>query len=190
MDPAMILAIVFFAVAAWFGWQWRLTQRRLDAARHLGVALAGHAAEGTPFELLQQAGGRAGELASGGDNSPGTFDNRDSCPCRHSYTCATKTIQLNAWPNPKPNPVAGFPWNAPPRKMETWACPGNCVIVPTRIWRGWRVVQLANGTILMHIHTFTQYHCKEPTDPDINKVPEGGILPPKPEEMPKPGDIT
>ena len=32
----------------------------------------------------------------------------------------------------------------------------------TEYRRGWVVVQLAPGVILMHIHTFTQYHCKEP----------------------------
>jgi hypothetical protein len=92
---------------------------------------------------------------------------------------------------PNPNPVKGFPWNAPPRDPELLPCPGNCVIVCTKVWRGWVVVQHQNGVINMHIHTFAQYHCKEPTDPDRNKEPEGEKLPPepKPETPPKPGKV-
>ena len=187
---AVLTCLVLLLVAAlWLGWMWLSEKRRADGLAGLASALAGHAAghadaANTPFELLQQAGGGFVLLAQGGDNSAGIFANMDSCPCRQTYTCATKTLVLNRWPNPNPNPVAGFPWNAPPRAPEPWPCPGNCVIVPTKIWRGWVVVQLAPGVILMHIHTFTQYHCKEPTDPDIGEPPEGYELPPKLETGP------
>jgi hypothetical protein len=179
-----IASLILLVAALGLGWLWWQQQRRAAGLANLAHALAGHAdAAHTSFGLLQQAAGGFVQLAQGGDNSAGVFANMDSCPCRQTYTCATDTIQLNAWPNPNPNPVLGFPWNAPPRERETWDCPGNCVIVPIKIWRGWVVVQLANGQILMHIHTFTQYHCKEPDDPDINKPPEGWELPPKPKDI-------
>lgn len=176
--------LVLIAAALGLGWLWLTERRRAAAQANLAAVLAGHARDDTPFELLQQAGGGWVELASGGDTKTrGTFANMKSCPCRMTYTCATKSIALNAWPNPNPNPVAGFPWNAPPRKAEPWPCPGTCVVVPIKIWRNWSVVQNANGNIVIHIHTLTQYHCKLPDDPDINKPPEGWQLPPKPGEI-------
>jgi hypothetical protein len=177
-----LVAAVLVVAVLFAGWLWYCERRRAEALSQLCIALAGHAdAARAPFELLQQAGRRRVELARGGDNRPGTFDNPGQCPCRHTYTCATKTIVLNAWPNPNPNPVRGFPWNAPAREAEPWSCPGNCVVVCTRVWRGWVVVRLANGAILMHIHTYAQYHCKEPGDPDVNRAPAGEALPPEPE---------
>lgn len=186
----VLLRLTSLAVAPVLGWMWWREKRRADGLAHLANVLAGHAAghadsATTPFELLQQGGGgNIAVLAKGGDNSAGVFANMNACPCRQTYTCATRTVALNRWPNPNPNPVAGFPWNAPPRAPEPWPCPGNCVIVPMKIWRGWVVVRLPNGAILMHIHTFTQYHCKEPTDPDIGRPSEGYELPPRPETVP------
>ena len=159
------------------------------------TVLAGHArAADTPFELLQQAAQQWVQIASGGDNRPGVFNNLDACPCQHTYSCASRTIAINAWPNPVPNPIRGFPWNAPPRAPAPWNCRGNCLIVPTRIWRGWSVMQGPKGQLQVNINTFTQYHCKEPDDPDINKPPDGYELPPKPPDSedtpPKPGDVN
>lgn len=141
-----------------------------------------------PFELLQQAIGQAApvndwvELANGGDNRAGTFEGMDNCPCRRTYTCATDTIALNAWPNPNPNPINQFPWNAPKPKAEPWDCPGDCVVVCTRIWRGWSVWKdTTTGNIQLNINTFAQYHCKKPDDPANDKAPQGGELPPRPQ---------
>lgn len=178
-----IALILFIAVLALM-FLWRRERQRAEASANLAHVLAGHAdAATTPFELLQQAGGQWAQLAQGGDNSAGIFANMNSCPCRMTYTCATNVIPLNAWPNPKPNPVNFFPWNAPPRQREPWPCPGTCVIVPIKIWRGWRVMQGPRGQLQLNVNTFTQYHCKEPTDPDINKPPEGWELPPKPPDV-------
>jgi len=183
----MVLQIVFvilLAAALTLAWLWRRERQRADGLANLANVLAGHAkAAETPFDLLQQAAGNWVRLAQGGDNSAGVFANINSCPCRMTYTVATNIIPINRWPNPNPNPVLGFPWNAPPREAEPWPCPGNCVIVPIKIWRGWVVMQGPQGQLQVNIHTFTQYHCKEPTDPDINKPPDGWELPPRPPDV-------
>jgi hypothetical protein len=114
-----IASLVLLAAAFGVGWLWWQQQRRAARLANLVHALAGHAdAATTPFELLQQAAGGFKQLTQGGDNSAGIFANMDSCPCRMTYTCASKIMPLNAWPNPNPNPVLGFPWNAPPRERE------------------------------------------------------------------------
>lgn len=182
-----VIAVLLLVGVAALGFLWSRERRRAQTLAGLTHVLAGHAdVANTPFELLQQAGGQWVQLAKGGDVSAGIFANMNSCPCRMTYTVATNIFPINAWPNPKPNPVAGFPWNAPPRQREPWPCPGACVIVPIKIWRGWMVMQGPQGQLQVNIHTFTQYHCKEPTDPDINKPPEGWELPPRPPEPEKP----
>ena len=179
-----LLGVALVAAAAWVIWRLQQERGRANALQRHIIALTGHAdLARTPVDFLQQGFGGFTELANGGDNSAGVFANMDACPCRKTYTCATTTIVLNAWPNPAPNPVFGFPWNAPPRDPEPWPCPANCVVVCTDVWRGWVVVQLANGQILMHIHTFAQYHCKLPTDPERENPPRGEELPPRPGEV-------
>ncbi len=194
----MALSIILFVIALWLGWKLAAERRRVAGLKTYASMLAGYADLGrAPFEVLQQITFDWVQIAQGGDNSPGTFANMNACPCRHTYTCATIQFPLNAWPNPNPDPTKGFPQNAPPRAREPWPCPGNCLIVPTKIWRGWDVQQnTKTGAIVLNINTFCQYHCKEPTDPDINKAPEGAMLPPKPEPKPepepkpKPGEVT
>jgi hypothetical protein len=187
MESTIFLCIALAALALWLGWKWRGERRRAQFLQYQAVVLAGHADPArTPFELLQQAVPvpQWTQLAKGGDLHAGVFDNKDQCPCRHTYTCASTIIALNAWPNPVPNPVAGFPWNAPPREKELLPCPGNCVAVCTEVWRGWTVVQnQANGKIQIVINTLAQYHCKEPKDPDASKPPKGEELPPKPGDV-------
>jgi hypothetical protein len=167
--------------------QLRKLRARIRALEALAGVLAGHAdAARTPFELLQQAAQVTDwwQIAEGGDTSAGAIDNLDSCPCQHTYTVATTTLVLNAWPNPNPNPVVGFPWNAPPRAPADLRCSGTCVQVCTKVWRGWSVVkERTTGKLQMNICTFAQYHCKEPTDPDKDKKPDGEELPPKPGEI-------
>lgn len=106
-----VLGMALIVVAA-LCWGLHRQRRRVQTLVNQVTVLAGHAdAARTPFELLQQAAGINDwvELANGGDNHSGTFDNRDNCRCRHSYTCATNTIQLNGWPNPNPNPIQQSP---------------------------------------------------------------------------------
>jgi hypothetical protein len=192
------VAVVLFVVACGLGLALFRERSRAAGLARRGAVLAGHARNpDMPFQLLLQ--GDWGDedawrlIASGGDNKPGRFANRGICPCQHTYTVATNFFAINAWPNPVPNPLRGFPWNAPPPAPEPWACPGNCVLVATKVWRGWDVLQGPNGQLEFQVHTFTQYHCKKPNDPDIGKPPEGAELPPKPpelEEPPKPGEVT
>lgn len=187
MMLALLPWLVVLGLAAWHVSRLRSFRRQMQSALDRLAVLAGHAnAAGVAFELLQQAAqfGDWVELASGGDNHAGTFSNRDSCPCRHTYTCKTITFQLNAWPNPNPNPLQRFPWNAPPREKELWPCPEPCVFVCTEVWRGWRVLRnVKTGQIQMNINTFAQYHCKEPSDPDRDKPPKGEELPPPPDDI-------
>ena len=163
----------------------RLQARIADLERFAGILVGAADPTFAPFELRQQ-GAKLGDwwmVAQGGDTSPGTIDNLGACPCEHTYTVATTTFVLNVWPNPNPNPIAGFPWNAPPRKLPYAfeKCSGNCVQVCTKVWRGWMVVQnRTTGAIHLDISTFAQYHCKTPTDPDVKKKPEGEELPPEP----------
>jgi hypothetical protein len=180
----LIAAILAVAVVVLFR-RWRQQQRVAEGFFARASVLAGHAdLSRTPFDLLQQGIGvpRITILAQGGNLKAGVFAGLGKCPCQHTYTVATTIFPLNAWPNPIPNPLAGFPWNAPPRQPEPWQCPGNCVVVCTEVWRGWMVVQL-NNRIQMNIHTFAQYHCKPPNDPDAGKPPQGEELPPRPEEV-------
>jgi hypothetical protein len=165
----------------------RKTQARISALETLAGVLAGHADPATtPFALRQMAAniGDWWQIDEGGDTQAGEIDHLGACPCEHDYTVATTNFVLNAWPNANPNPVAGFPWNAPPRKASTVACTGNCILVCTKVWRGWSVVQnRKTGAVEMNISTLAQYHCKEPADPDAGKKPEGEELPPKPGEI-------
>jgi hypothetical protein len=176
-----IISSFLLVVALALVFLWRREQKRAATTATLTHILAGHANTATtPFELLQQAGpGGWVQLAKGGDLSPGVFANMKSCPCRMTYTCATNVFPINAWPNPNPNPINLFPWNAPPRAPEPWPCPGKCVVVCIKVWRGWCVMSGPLGQLQVNVSTLAQYHCKEPTDPDVNKPPEG-------EELPKP----
>ena len=177
---AATLAVALILVA----WQWRRQQRLTDTFRGLATVLAGYAdPRRTPFELLQQVIGGPVAIAQGGDNHAGIFGTLGSCPCQHTYTVASILIPINAWPNPAPNPLAGWPWNAPPRAPEPWQCPAGCGLVCTDVWRGWMVVQMPNGNLQMNLHTYAQYHCKLPNDPDAGKPPRGEELPPRPGEV-------
>jgi hypothetical protein len=177
-----LLAGVLVAVIVGVVWAWRREQRASAALRRRLAVLAGHVDPlRTPFVLLQQR--LPIEVARGGDLREGTFDNLGQCPCQHSVTCATIDFRLNRWPNPVPNPLAGFPWNAPPRSTVTWTCPDGCVRVCTDVWRNWSVVQSVNGGFVLCINTFAQYHCKLPDDPASHEPPRGEELPPKPDEV-------
>ena len=176
-----LLAGVLVAVVIGLAWAWRREQRITAGLRMRVAVLAGHADPSrTPFVLLQQ---HSIEIARGGDLREGTFENYGLCPCQHSVTCATIDFILNRWPNPVPNPLAGFPWNAPPRSTDTWTCQDGCVRVCTEVWRNWSVVQSPRRGIVLCINTFAQYHCKLPDDPAVNDPPRGEELPPKPEEV-------
>jgi hypothetical protein len=203
------VAVVLFVIAAGLGLALLRERSRRARLTRTATLLAGHARNpDMPFPLLFQGdwgddggwgwGGWGEEpewrlIASGGNTQAGKFANRGICPCQHTYTVATNFFPINAWPNPVPNPLRAFPWNTPPSAPEPWKCPGNCVLVATKVWRGWDVIQGANGKLEFQAHTFTQYHCKPPNDPDIGKPPEGAELPPRPpevEEPPKPGEVT
>ena len=176
-----LLAGALVAVIIVVGWAWRRERRATAALRRRVAVLAGHADPSrTPLALLQQD---SIEVARGGDLREGTFENFDICPCQRTVTCATIDFILNRWPNPAPNPLLGFPWNAPPRSTDTRPCTGDCVLVCTDVWRNWSVVVSPRRGIVLCINTFAQYHCKLPDDPERELPPRGEELPPRPDEV-------
>ena len=173
------LLLVLAAALAAFSWmQWR----RAEALRQrLQMAAPYIVRSGAPFEeiapLIQPDDWKT--IAQGGNNKPGQFGGIDNCPCMKQYSVATQQVVLNAWPNPAQ--VAACAANPPAAKAPLWNYTDDCVQVMTHIWHGWRVAQgIKTGQLVFNCHTFAQYHCKKPDDPDRNK-------PPRPTD---PGDTT
>lgn len=100
---------------------------------------------------------------------------------------ATRQQVIPNWPNGAA--IAACAANPPPPDGAVWKCADDCVQVMTHIWRGWMVVRhQRTGQLKLNCETFAQFHCKKPSDPDVEKPPvEGHPDGPLPEEGP---DVT
>lgn len=151
---------------------WRLSGRTRMLRQWLELAAPYIVRSGAPFEEIEPFlwPVRWKVVAEGGNTNPGTFGGLGFCPCQSEYTVATNQIVINAWPNPAQ--VAACTANPPPPAPAEWECPEDCVQVMTHLWHGWMVVQnIQTGQLKFNCHTFAQYHCKKPNDPDRDKPP-------------------
>jgi hypothetical protein len=149
---------------------------------------------GFPFGLAADFGPfrRWKLVEQGGNTKRGNTGGRDHCPCQKEYTVAT--IQVNFPARPNAAQIAAATANPPAPDNRVWPCNGNCVNVMTHVWHCWYLMlDNQNGTFLLNSHTMAQFHCKLPTDPDVEKPPEQtdpGVQPPKPPDPPQPPDPT
>lgn len=146
-------------------------RRQLDEARRgLAMLLPWAVRGGVPEAVLGPIVLNWKVVLKGGNLQGGAMGPLGLCPCQHDYTVATNQIPLAAIPNAAQ--VAAM-LNYPPDAPAVFQCPEDCVLVKTRRWRGWMVVQNVNtGAIILNCHSFAQYHCKKPGDPDREKPPE------------------
>lgn len=165
-----LLFLVLSLALMLFGWRQRKIASGLRQRLHLAAPYL--VRSGAPFEEIEPLFDflKWKVIAQGGNTNPGKFGGLGNCPCQKEYTVATNQVILNAWPNPAQ--VAACAANPPAPEAALWRCPDDCVQVMTHIWHGWTVVQnVQNGQILFNCHTFAQYHCKRPDDPDRNRPP-------------------
>ena len=125
---------------------------------------------GTPFKDLTEPLGMWKIIDQGGNNQFGHTDGIGNCPCQSEWTCATAQTPVAAWP--VPGMAAACAANPPAAQAASIPCATSCVQVMTHIWHGWDVVQnTKTGAIVFNCHTYAQYHCKLPNDPDRNRPP-------------------
>lgn len=160
-----LVAVVIFAVVQWTSAS--AINKLLEATAPFLIRA------GFPFGLVAQAGPfrRWTEQARGGNTKRGVTGGFGNCPCQKQYTVAT--IQVNFPARPNAAQIAAATANPPAPDNLLVPCKGNCVNVMTHIWHGW-VLLLDNqtGNFLLNNHTFAQWHCKLPNDPDVEKPPK------------------
>jgi hypothetical protein len=183
----LLVLVAGAAAAAW--WIRRLKRRIADLGTLLGLAggMIGHK-DDQPEALLAVFPDTSDWdfVEQGGDMHTGRFGGRGQCPCRRGYSLATRSIvlPLNAWtPAVRAALAARCAANPPPVAAPDWKCPDPCQHVLTHVWHGWSVLRNRKaGVFVFHCHTFGQYHCKLPTDPDFDKPPR--TSPPDQDEWP------
>ena len=164
---ALVLAVAGIAVVA------RSLRKVEDLRRRLTLAAPYMIRSGAPLEEIQPifAAEEWEMIGSGGNTNPGNTGNIDMCPCQSEYTVATQQVVINVFPNPAQ--VAACAANPPAPAAPTLKCADDCVQVMTHLWRGFTVVRNVNtGQIKFNCHTFAQYHCKKPDDPERYRPPK------------------
>lgn len=116
-------------------------------------------------------------VAGGGDNDEGNIGGRGRCPCQKEYTVATRRTWYLRPPNRLRRQACLL--NPPAPAPAEWKCAEDCVQVMTHVWHGWTLVRSRwTGIYQLNCHTFAQYHCKRPDDPDVERPPARTPPPP------------
>jgi len=183
----LALCILFAALAVAAAAAAYLAHRRArDAEERLEDSLGHLAASDIPidvFEIFQKP--RRFRLIRKSPNArPGFFANFGRCPCQSTYT--VNTVQQRFANMPNQAQLNACLANPPPPRAEPWACPGNCVLVRTHVWSGWKLYRdVRLGGFLLNCNTYAQYHCKDPEDPARNDPPKTD----PPDPPPEPPDV-
>ena len=172
MQPLLILLVFALAAVVVFVLVQRNQQSKL--LKFLETSAPFLFSTGFPFGLeLLQAGPflRYKEIARGGNTKRGKTGGFGNCPCQMQYTVATIQVRFPARPNAAQ--IAGAIANPPAPDRLLVPCAGICIHVMTHTWTGWVLLQdLQTGQFLLNNHTFAQWHCKLPNDPDVEKPPK------------------